>query len=160
MSFLILGIGNDIKCDDAVGLIVAREIYSRLENKESVDIKEASAGGLPLLGKIEGYDKVFIFDSVITEDGVPGDWYSIPLESLKGGSRRLDSHSIDLKTMKKIGEELGVSMPEIQIYAIEVKEIYRFSKSLTKEVREALPEIISEILNSVEEEISGGLDEE
>lgn len=153
MNFLILGIGNEIKRDDAVGLIVAREVYSKLEDKKSVDLKEASAGGIPLLGKIKGYDKVFVIDSVITESGEPGDWYFLPLENIKGGSARVASHSIGLKTMKKLGEELGESMPEIQVYAIEVKEILKFSKSLTKEVREALPRIISGILESIKEEI-------
>ncbi len=154
MNFLILGIGNEIKCDDAVGLIVAREIYSRIEDKKLVDLKQASAGGLPILGKIKGYDKVFVIDSVMTEDGEPGNWYSLPLEDVKGGSGRIASHSIDLKTMKKVGEELGESMPEIQVYAIEVKETLKFSKSLTKEVKKALPGIISGILHSIKEEIS------
>lgn len=151
MKTLILGIGNEIKRDDAVGLIAARTISEKIND---VDVDEASSGGLPILDKIEGYDKVFIIDSVMTEDGKPGDCYYLTLEDLEGGSNRIDSHSIDLKTMKKMGEEIGKKMPEIHIFAIEVKELYQFGTELTEEVEEALPQIISEILETVEKEIS------
>lgn len=153
MSFLILGVGNKIKRDDAVGPIVASEVHDSLEEKESVDLKEASAGGFPLLGKIEGYDKVFLIDSVVTKDGDPGQWYYISLDDLKSGKGSTVSHSIDLKTMKEIGEKIGENIPEIMIFAIEVKEPFEFGEDLTEELSQSLPHVISEIREAIEKEI-------
>lgn len=152
MKSLILGIGNDIKRDDAVGLIAAREIHDRIE-REDIEVKEASSGGLPLLDEIKGYDRVSIIDSVVTPKGEPGDWYPLPLEDLEGKSSRIASHSVDLKTMQEMGRKMGESMPEIKVYAVEVKNSFEFGESLTEEMKEEMPKVISGILKSIREEI-------
>lgn len=151
MKTLILGIGNEIRRDDAVGLIVARKVFKQI-NSDNLDVKVASSGGLPLLGKIEGYDKIYLIDSIMTKDGTPGDWYSLSLDDFERGKNRMASHSIDLKTMKEIGEDMGEKIGEIQIFAIEVKEPFEFGEELTEEVKEALPQIVSEIKETIESE--------
>ncbi|KXB06523.1 hypothetical protein AKJ51_03580 [candidate division MSBL1 archaeon SCGC-AAA382A20] len=151
MRALILGIGNEIRRDDAVGLVAAREISKQIDN-ENIEIKETSAGGLSLLTKIEGYDKVFIIDSIVTKDGEPGHWYYLSLNDLNSGGGRTVSHSIDLKTMKNIGEKMGEKVPEIRIFAIEVKDPFEFGEDLTEELEESLPEVISEIKETIDKE--------
>ncbi|KXB01333.1 hypothetical protein AKJ44_02670 [candidate division MSBL1 archaeon SCGC-AAA261F17] len=153
MKTLILGIGNEIRRDDAVGLIVAREVYNRI-GKEGIDLKEASSAGLSLLGKIKGYDRVFLIDSIMTKDGKPRDWYSLSLDDLAERRSGITSHTVDLRTMKEMGGELGEAMPKIRVYAIEVKEPFEFSENLTKEVEDSIWEVISGVLNSIKEEIS------
>ncbi len=154
MKTLILGIGNKIKRDDVIGITTARRVFEKLDLDEKIDLKEASAGGLPLLDKIEGYEKVFILDSIQTEDGTPGDVYFLDLEDLDTGTDSVASHTVDLKTMKKIGENIGEEIPKIQIFAIEVKEPYEFGKELTKEMKKALPKITEEIKETIEKEVT------
>lgn len=153
MKTLILGIGNKIKRDDVIGIRAAEKVFENLEHTEKIDFQEASAGGLPLLEKIEGYDKVFILDSIQTEGGNPGDIYFLDLDDLDTGTDSVASHTVDLKTMKKIGENIGEEMPEINIFAIEVKEPYEFGEEMTKEMKEELPKITKEIKETIEKEI-------
>lgn len=152
MKILILGIGNEIRRDDSVGLLAARKASQQFE-KEKIDVKEASSGGLPLLSKIQGYDLCYIIDSIMTKDGTPGDWYYLTLDDFKAEENRIVSHSVDLRTMKEIGKEMGEKIPEIKIFAIEVKEPFEFGDDLTKQMKEALPEVISEITEAIRTEI-------
>ncbi len=154
MKTLILGIGNKIKRDDVIGIVAAKKVFKNLDINENIELKEASAGGLPLLDKIEGYDTVFLLDSIKTEDGTPGDIYFMDLDDLDTGTNSVASHTVDLKTMKKIGESIGEEIPKTHIFAIEVKEPYEFGKEMTEEMNEALPRIVKEIRKTIEKEMA------
>ncbi len=58
-SILVLGIGNPILTDDAVGILVVRKLHDI-----DADIEEAAIGGMSLLDLILGYDAVVIVDAV------------------------------------------------------------------------------------------------
>ena len=57
---LVLGLGNDILGDDAVGLLAARRLRAFLP--ASVDVLEAAGGGIGLLDVLEGYDCALLLD--------------------------------------------------------------------------------------------------
>ena len=61
---LVLGLGNDILGDEAVGLLAARRLRALLP--ESVDVVESGGGGLDLLDVLEGYDRAILLDSILT----------------------------------------------------------------------------------------------
>ena len=75
---LLLGMGNPILCDDAVGIRLAGAVAERLGPRPGLDVvEECSVGGLNLLEVIAGYDRVVVLDSIMTGDGVPGTWYAL-----------------------------------------------------------------------------------
>ncbi len=152
MKTLILGIGNEIKSDDAVGLIIARYISNKLK-KKNVKIKEVSAGGLPLLNEILGYERVYIVDSVVTKDGNIGDWYSFPIEDLEVKEGGFVSHTVSLSKMIEIGKKLDVPVPKIILYVVEVKDPFKFGEGLTPEMLLVLPRLEREIMQSINKEI-------
>ena len=61
---LLLGLGNDILTDDAVGLYVVRELQPKLAAHPSIDIRETTEMGLALLDFITGYRAVVMVDSI------------------------------------------------------------------------------------------------
>ena len=69
---LVLGLGNDILCDDAIGLNIVRELRSRLAGVDGVDVKETMEMGLALLDFIVGYRRLILIDSVQTGQSPPG----------------------------------------------------------------------------------------
>ena len=72
-SVLIVGIGNDIRNDDAVGLVVARHVAKVLgASRRNVVVKTLSAGGWQLLDEIEGFDQLIIIDAYYTASCRPG----------------------------------------------------------------------------------------
>ena len=72
---LLLGMGNPVLRDDAVGVRLAAQIGARLGSRPELDvIEECSVGGLNLLDVVEGYDRLIVLDS-IKAGGPPGHWY-------------------------------------------------------------------------------------
>ena len=71
-GILVLGLGNPILGDDAVGIFVAREIKRLAGERTGVTVKEASVGGFDLLDLLEGYRGAVIIDAIKTAGGRPG----------------------------------------------------------------------------------------
>ena len=66
---LIIGIGNEFRKDDAVGLHTARQLKELLSG--NIDIVEMSGEGAELLELWNSYETVFIIDAVRTKSN-PG----------------------------------------------------------------------------------------
>ena len=155
MKTLVLGIGNNIKKDDAVGLEILDLISSQKIDKEyNIDFKTSISGRIFLINEIEGYDNVYLIDSIKTDQGNIGDWYSLDPEDVEEESGFFASHNINLGMMKDIGESMGHNMPEIKIIAIEVKNPFEFGEELTEEVQEVIKPLSNEIKEYIEEDIT------
>jgi hydrogenase maturation protease len=144
MKTLILGFGNPILTDDAVGIRIAQELEQEFPDLAVVATSEA---GLSLLEQVTGYDRLVIIDSIKTEKGKPGELYKLGLEDLKPASDFSSSHGLDIATAFKLGEKLGYPMPEqVSIYAVEVKDNTTFGENCTPEVAQSIPFIVRQII--------------
>ena len=63
MDTLVLGVGNPVLTDDAVGLRIAHLIQ---EAKPELTAIETAEAGLTLLELVNGYERVIIIDSIKT----------------------------------------------------------------------------------------------
>jgi len=61
---LVIGIGNEFRNDDGLGILIAREIRRR--NLESVFVLEQSGEGTALMEAWEGPDRVIIVDAIVS----------------------------------------------------------------------------------------------
>ena len=142
---LILGLGNDILCDDAVGLHVARELRRRLAGLNSVIVAETAEMGLSLLDFIVGYHTLILIDAVQTGQAPPGFLHELDETSLKalpGGS----PHFLGVGEVLALGCRLGLAMPgQIRIFAIEVADPYTVSTRMTSALEHALPGLVAHI---------------
>jgi hydrogenase maturation protease len=144
MRTLVLGIGNPIVTDDAVGLKVAQMI--KRANPE-LEVVEACSGAMGLFDYITECDRLIIVDSVKTEGGKPGSLYKVELEDLKPKLNHAASHGLDIASAFKLGEGLGYRMPRsVSIYAVEVEDNTNFGEGCTKEVSDRIPQIAAEIM--------------
>ncbi len=142
---LLLGLGNSILKDDAVGLRVVRALGERV-NQEGFDVQESSFANIDLLDFMGGYDRLIIVDSIKTEWGKPGDLYRLNLDDLHSTLHLSCPHDINLATALELGKRLGVPIPEeVGIYAIEVEDNQTFCETCSPRVEEAIPRIIEEI---------------
>ncbi len=142
---IIVGLGNPLMTDDAVGILVARGLYEHLDDP-AVELREASVAGIELMELLIGYHRAVIVDAVQTEDGKVGDWYRLdePLEHNSPLPR--STHRFGVFEGLELGRRLGLDMPEdIRIYAVEVADPYTFAEGLSPDVKKALPVIISMI---------------
>lgn len=154
MDTLVLGIGNEIKRDDVVGLEVVAALEARLDNPD-IAFETMNSGRLMLIDELSGHDRVCIIDSIVTEDGEPGDWYVFDPQAVEPDTESggLATHNVGLGTLTTLGEAMGESMPEITIYAIEVADPFEYGEGMTDPVREALPDLISDIGEEIERQL-------
>jgi hydrogenase maturation protease len=145
MRTLLLGLGNPILKDDAVGLKVVRKLGENMTEKD-VHVEEASFANIEILETIGPYNRLIIVDSIKTGRGRPGELYSLSLEDLQRTLHLCCPHDINLATALELGKRLGMHVPgEIRIYAIEVEDNQTFSETCTPSVEEAIPRIVEEI---------------
>jgi len=143
MKTLILGLGNPILTDDAVGIRIAQELKQEIPDLDVVGTSEA---GIALLDYMVGYDKLVIIDSIRTETGKPGELYKLKLKDLIPAMNFSSSHGIDIATAFKLGEGLGYKMPRhVTIYAVGIRDNTTFGERCTEEVEARIPFIVRRI---------------
>ena len=144
MKTVILGLGNPILTDDAVGIKIAQKLK---EENPKLEVIETSEAGIALLDLITGYDKLIIIDSIKNEQGKPGELYKLGLEDLKPAKDFPSSHGIGIATAFELGKGLGYKMPKfVSIYAVGIKDNTTFGEKCTKEVEQRIPSIVKQIM--------------
>ncbi len=150
---LILGVGNPLLCDDAIGPVVIRRAETALSDmKQFVDFKENYAGGFDLLEEIQGYDRLLLIDCVKTGICKPGTCqiYSVKDFEKYRQERSFNSHSLNLPTLINLGRACGYHMPEeIIVFGIEARDTTTFSEEPTDEVRACIDDIIDRIRSTI-----------
>ncbi|MCX7022243.1 MAG: hydrogenase maturation protease [bacterium] len=146
---LIVGLGNPMMSDDAVGILVARGLHARLNNPD-VELREASVAGIELMELLVGYDRAIIVDAAQTDDGRPGDWYRLDTQQEVAGELPQSSHRFGVFEGLELGRRLGLDMPEeIRIYAVEAPDPFTFGEGLSPALAAALPEIVTGIFREL-----------
>ncbi len=147
---LLLGLGNDILTDDAVGLHVVHELQRELAGQPVIDIRETTEMGLALLDYITGYRVVFIVDSIQTGKAAPGVLHELDAAALTQLTGRTP-HFVGVSETLALGRQLGLPMPEqVSIFAIEVEDPFTLGTALSPALQAALPAIVDRIRAAVQ----------
>jgi len=154
MKTLVLGMGNELYGDDGVGLHVIRRIRSDPTVtgwNEDVEFEECSISGLSLLDVIIGYDRLIIIDTIKKSNPIPGKVMLMKeseLRSIPGPS----PHYVSVPQAIEIGRRIGEKVPsQIDIIAVEAKNLYHMGEGLTEEMTRAIPEIILKLKELLEQ---------
>ena len=149
MKTLVLGLGNPILSDDGVGLQVARELKTNLDQQE-VTVEETSLVGLSLLDLLTDYDRAIIVDAIQTVGGKAGQIYQLDPEAFNATLHASSPHDINFATVLELGTQLGLALPkQIEIFAIEVVDASTFSEQCTPDVRQAIPVCVEMIIQEL-----------
>ena len=134
MKILVLALGNDLFGDDAVGFLVAENLIRLLSDismRDSVEILKSHETGFKLLDYIiSDYDHVILVDSILGEE--PGRIVKASPESFKK-TIAFSPHYSGIPEVLELLEELDVKTPEVEIYAIEIKNT-ELGSSMSEEV--------------------------
>jgi hydrogenase maturation protease len=149
LKTLLLGMGNPILSDDAVGIRIAERLSQRLGPFEGLVVREeCCTGGLELLEVVEGFDRLIVLDSIKTEGGRPGDWYHFDGTALRETMHLNNVHDANFATAMELGRQTGVRVPDdadIHILAVEIAENLTFGDRLSPELEVAMPELVDEM---------------
>ncbi len=154
---LILGMGNPILTDDAIGCRLATGLRGALKagGNGGLDfMEECSVGGLNLLDVIAGYDRVIVLDSIKTRGGTPGDLYRFTAADLQPTLHLSNVHDANFATALALGRRMGMPLPadgSIHVFAVEVADNETFGESLTDAVEQHLPGLLSRVADGVRE---------
>lgn len=144
MSKIVIGLGNPILSDDAVGLRVLEALRSKNEGRAT--FMEANSGGLALLDMVQGFDEAVLIDSIMTGQVPPGTLMVFSLQDFSETRHASNLHDVNFATALEIGKNHGLKIPDrFTIYAVEVTEVLTFSATMTPEIEASLQKIISEI---------------
>ncbi len=147
MKTLVVGLGNPILSDDAIGIRVVQAVQEQeLAHNSEVEFLEASLGGLSLAEQLAGYDRVILIDAIQTPAGRPGAVYDLTLDDMP--TVNADSaHDTSLKAGLEVLRLHGGRVPEhVSIVAIEAVNLTDFGEMLTPAVEAAVPVAVKAVL--------------
>ncbi len=158
MKTLVLGLGNELYGDEAVGIHVIRKLREDLEKQEEtaewledVEFEECSLSGLALLEVIVDYKNLVIIDSIKKEKPLTGKIHFLEKKDLRhipGPS----PHSVSIPQSLELGKKLGLKVPSrIKIIAVEAKNQYNLGEGLTEEMTKAIPAIVKVVKKVLQE---------
>jgi len=155
MRTLLLGMGNPILSDDAIGVRLAADFKAASEPLPELDImEECSVGGLNLLEVLRGYQRAIVLDSLQTSKGTPGAWHRFTAEALRETIHLTNIHDANFATALELGRRIGLPLAddaEIHIFAVEIQDNHTFSERMTPALERAYPRLRTAIFKEVRE---------
>lgn len=150
---LVVGLGNPILTDDAVGVRLARDLHRAIGERPGLAwLEECSVGGLNLLDVLQGHDRLVCLDSVKTRDARPGAWHRFTAAALRPTMNLSNVHDANFATALELGRRLGLRLPpdeQIHIFAVEIADNLTFGERMTDELEARYPAVRDAILAAV-----------
>jgi len=146
----VIGIGNPLASDDAIGLHVARRLLG-IKLPDNVKVIAAESAGSSILELMTGADKVIMIDATLGGEK-PGTIRRLSLDDIQVGRCKLRSlHEINLADLLRIGR---LAQPEafpkkLTIVGIEVANTGRYRQGLSDAVRDAIPLAVETVLSEI-----------
>lgn len=139
---LLFGLGNPLLSDDALGLVLAREVYKAVAKKNALEprgltgeepplgyldsptpelilplgdivgLAEAAVAGVAALDVMCGWERVILMDSIQTLEGVAGTILRLGQEDFQDTVRTASPHDLDLFSALEFGAENGFDVPD------------------------------------------------
>jgi hydrogenase maturation protease len=149
MRTLVLGLGNPILSDDAVGLHVADAVAQQIDPARGVEVDTDYWGGLRLMERLVGYERAYIIDAICSGAHEPGTIMELGVEDVPtqhSGS----AHDVNLPTALLLASTMGLPMPHvIKIIGIEAENVLDLGECLSPAVAAAVPKAAKAVLDSI-----------
>jgi len=98
---LVLGIGNELKQDDSLGVRIARELKEELGDREDLRIIECGLAPISLLGKMpDEPDELYIVDAVKIPGLDRGEVIFKEVSELREGEKPVSTHRLPISMIK------------------------------------------------------------
>jgi len=144
---LIIGLGNSLLRDDAVGLRVARQVRAALSGREDIEVAEEACGGLRLMERMIGFDRAILIDA-IRSGRPPGTVRTLDPRDMRT-QHSASSHDVNLPTALALGRRTGARLPaddRLSVIAIEAEDVETFGEEMTAAVEAAVPSAAARVL--------------
>ena len=145
---LIIGIGNDYRSDDAVGLLVARELRKQVPTQ--VRVVECAEAGFELIEMWDGAHSVIIVDAVCSGTD-PGTIHRIEVhkQPLPSYLFRYSTHGFNVADSIELARTLGKLPPHMVVFGIECIN-FDHGSGLSEDMAIAVETATSRVLECVQ----------
>ena len=138
---MIIGLGNRLMTDDAVGLDALTAFQDLYQVPEAADVLDGGTLGLDLLPHMEGYRNILIADCV-TVGNPPGTLLQVEGEDVVTTfSDCLSPHQMGLKDLISVLELQGRLPERLTVLGVEPESI-EVGEQLSATVAETLPRLV------------------
>ena len=145
----VLGLGNELLGDDAVGVIAARQVVQDLFDQ--VEVVETSVYGLGLLDVILGCRQLIIIDAIRTGQVPPGTVMQLDPDTLDHVVAP-SPHYSGLPEMRVLARTLNLDFPEqIAIFAMEIANGSRLEVRLSGQGQTGLATLVLRVKEQLAE---------
>jgi len=151
---LIIGLGNPILGDDGVGWVIAQNLKNQYGGDPDLEFEFLSLGGLSLMERLTGYQKVILIDALSSGKHPKGKVVSFPLSEVPDltSGHTSSAHDTSLRNALNLGRSMGIVLPKdenITVIAIEAENVYDFSEELSPLIAAAVPEAVNLVIDII-----------
>lgn len=144
---LILGIGNPILTDDSAGLKVVEYIKENIVTDDVIDFFQVSESGISILDIISGYKNLILVDVIKTDKDEEGTLRKWDISDFSESINLSSPHRLNFPSVIELAQKTDTPIPDnIEIYTIEVKDIYTISEKCSEEIIKKIPELAKNII--------------
>ena len=150
---IIIGVGNEFRRDDSVGLLAARKLAEQVGR--DVKVTEASGEGMDLMSRWEAYDRVILVDA--TKSGaVPGTIHEFQAskEPIPTSFFNYSTHAFSVAEAIELARMLNHLPESVFVFGIEGRD-FSTGQGLTEEVSSSLDEVMGRIRKLVSNDKEG-----
>ena len=141
---LILGVGNILLGDEGIG-VHAIEYLKQFPLPPNVALVDGGTGGFHLLSYFEDYSPIILIDA--TMDGnVDGTVRLLQPKFASDFPKTLSAHDIGLRDLIETAALLS-TVPPVFLITVSISEIQPMSVELSPALRQALPNVVTSVLN-------------
>jgi hydrogenase maturation protease len=145
---MVLGLGNDLLADDAVGILAVETLRSRVDDR--VHVATSNMHGLALLDVFLGYDRAILVDAIQTGEVPAGTILELTASDLAPVGAP-SPHYAGLPEMLRLAERLKLDFPKhLTIFAVEAADMQTIGGPLTEEVRDVIPELCRRVVSKLQ----------
>ncbi|MCP9442820.1 MAG: hydrogenase maturation protease [Nitrospira sp.] len=146
----VIGFGNELRGDDAVGLVIARRLRDLVPDR--AEVIELEGGGVELLDAMVGVRMVVIVDAVRSGQ-LPGTIHRVDASVDPIGPAFLpqSSHAVGVVEAIELAKALGVLPATVILYGVEIAST-EYGQPLSQPITQVLEEVIGLILRDIEQQ--------
>ncbi len=146
---LMLGVGNLLYGDDAVGVIAVQRLQERDDLPPEVDVMDGGTAGFGLIPVMAEYQRVILIDAVPME-APPGTIRRFTWDEVRPitQERTLSLHQSGLTDALVLADTLKSLPPEVVIYGVQPHNT-GWDEPLSTAVQNALPALLNRLMNEV-----------
>lgn len=147
-SILVLGVGNVLMTDEAIGVRTVEYLQAHYDFPSNVTLMEGGTLGLMLMEAIMGADTLIVLDAVLG-GGEPGTVYRLTGEDLRKSLGFRDStHQLDLVDTLIYCEMAG-SRPSAVVLGMQPFDYKTLAAGMSECMQNAMPHLVQALMHEL-----------